>query len=40
MPKEKYTRSDADNAIDEAQFVVNEIAKILTKAAGESGITE
>ena len=29
-PKEKYSKNDADDAIEGAQFVVNEVLKILS----------
>jgi HEPN domain-containing protein len=33
-PKEKYRKSDADNAVDEAQFVVDEVSKVLKAMDG------
>jgi HEPN domain-containing protein len=33
-PKEKYRKSDADNAIEGAQFVVDEVSKILKAKHG------
>ena len=33
-PREKYRKSDADSAIDEARFVVDEVSKILKATDG------
>lgn len=34
LPKEKYAKSDADGAIEEARYVVNEVSKILKAMHG------